>query len=81
MRRQGIRSLIMTASRPLPIRAELMVTNLIPDLIVVDKARKVVNIFELTIPAEMRIEAAHQLKANKYVHFLTDIRDYSVNVV
>ena len=47
----------------------------------VDKARKVVNIFELTIPAEMRIEAAHQLKANKYAHFLTDIRDYSVNVV
>ena len=43
--------------------AELTVTNLIPDLIVVDKVRKVANIFELTIPAENRIEAAHQRKA------------------
>ena len=28
----------------------------------------------------MRTEAAHQRKANKYAHFLTDIRDYSMNV-
>ena len=27
----------------------------------------------------MRIEAAHQRKANKYTHFLTDIHDNSMN--
>ena len=50
---------------------ELTVTDLIPDHIVVDKARKVVDMFEITIPAEKRIEA---------VHFLTDIHDYNVIV-
>ena len=44
---------------------ELTVTDLIPDLIIVDKARKVVDMFEITIPAEKRIEAVDQRKATR----------------
>ena len=43
-------------------------------------ADPVIEVFRAEILAEMRIEAAHQRKANKYAHFLTDICDYSVNV-
>ena len=48
---------------------------------IVEKSNKTVTIFELTIPAEHRIKSAHELKFQKYQHFITDIQTYTVKVI
>ena len=58
----------------------IVVSNLKPDLVIVSKKEKSVSIFELTVPAEHRIEAAHKLKTEKYQHFLTDIKSFKPSV-
>ena len=57
----------------------LVVTNLKPDIVIIDKVKKKVNIFELTVPSEVRIDTANKLKQEKYSHFRTDIQ-YEVTV-
>ena len=37
--------------------------------------------FELTVPGELRIEAAHKLKFDKYQHFETEVTQYQVKVI
>ena len=59
----------------------VLVTNLKPDIVIMDKSKKTVSIFELTVPAEHRIKIAHDLKYQKYQHFLTDITTHTVNLV
>ena len=51
----------------------VVVSNLKPDIVIVDKSDKQVHIFVLTFPSEARIDTAHKLKHEKYQHFLTDI--------
>ena len=58
------------------IPASVLVTNLKPDIVVVDQLKKCVTIFELTVPSEMRIVAANKLKTEKYQHFKTHISYY-----
>ena len=55
------------------IPADLLVTPLKPDIVIIDQKNKTVEIAELTCPFETRIAAAHKLKQDKYAHFLTDI--------
>ena len=55
---------------------DVLVSNLKPDIVVLDKKKKEVHIFELTVPNEQRIETSNQLKFKKYKHFLTDIKTY-----
>ena len=57
------------------------VSTLKPDIAVVDKQKKTVDIFELTCPAEHKIETANRLKAQKYSHFETDIIHYKAPVI
>ena len=59
----------------------LAVTTLKPDIVIFDKASKTVDIFELTIPAEHRIKKAHELKYEKYQHFISDIKNQTVKVL
>ena len=59
----------------------VLVTNLKPDIVIMDKSKKTVSIFELTVPAEHRIKIANDLKYQKYQHFLTDITTHTVNLV
>ena len=56
-------------------------TTLKPDIVIVEKSNKTVTIFELTIPAEHRIKSAHELKFQKYQHFISDIQTYTVKVI
>ena len=58
----------------------LVVTNLKPDLVIIDKKCKSVNIFELTVPKETRIQIANTLKKDKYQHFTRDIQASEVSV-
>ena len=59
---------------------EILVTNLKPDLVIIDRQTKKVNIFELTVPGEHRIEISNKLKSDKYQHFLTYITHYKPSV-
>ena len=59
---------------------DILVTNLKPDLVVIDRETKKVDIFELTVPGEHRIEISNKLKSDKYQHFLTDITHYQPTV-
>ena len=59
----------------------LLVTNLKPDIVVIDKSAKSVNILELTCPGEMRIDTANKLKQAKYQHFLTDITTFKPSLI
>ena len=55
---------------------EVLVTNLKPDIVIIDRKTKTVEIFELTVPGEHRIEISNKLKTEKYEHFLRDITSY-----
>ena len=63
------------------IPPEIMVTTLKPDLVIIDRQRKSLEIFELTVPGETRISTAHKLKFQKYQHFCSDINTYKVSVI
>ena len=60
---------------------DVLVTNLKPDIVIIDKMKKSVSVFELTVPGEQRLEIAHKLKFEKYQHFISDIHRYSTTVV
>ena len=62
------------------IPPNLVVTTLKPDIVIIDKSSKTATIFELTIPAEHRIKIAHELKFQKYQHFMSDIKSHTVKV-
>ena len=59
---------------------DIIVTTLKPDIVVIDKKTKTLDIFELTVPGETRISTAHNLKFEKYQHFISDIQAYRVSV-
>ena len=67
-----------TAGSTMP--ASILVTTFIPDLILIDRQERTLNVWELTIPAETRIEAAHNRKQEKYEHLTRDITNFTVNV-
>ena len=58
----------------------VIVTNLKPDIVIIDKKNKTINIFELTVPGETRLKISHNLKQEKYQHFTSDIKSYSAAV-
>ena len=58
------------------IPPEILVTTLKPDVVIIDRKSKKVDIFELTVPGEQRIEISHNLKTEKYSHFVSDITRY-----
>ena len=58
----------------------IIVSNLKPDIVIIDKKEPKVSIFELTVPSEQRIDISSRLKSDKYQHFLTDIKSHAVTV-
>ena len=56
------------------IPADIMVTPERPDLVIINRDFKWVNIFELTIPFETRIDISHSLKEEKYHDLKEDIK-------
>ena len=59
------------------IPPEICVTNLRPDVVVLEEESKTIHIFELTMPGEHRIDESNRLKSNKYNHFVTDCAPYT----
>ena len=62
------------------IPADLCVTNLKPDIVIIDNEKKTLHIFELTVPLTSNIDQRHAEKSQKYAHFLTDITGYKCTV-
>ena len=62
------------------IPANLCITNLKPDIVIIDDDKKVLNIFELTVPLAANIDQRHTEKTQKYSHFITDITGYECKV-
>ena len=58
----------------------MIVTALKPDIVIIDQKAKSVNIYELTVPGEKRINVANNLKAEKYQHYLTYITHFTPSV-
>ena len=54
----------------------LCVTNLKPDIVIVDTDTKTLHIYELTMPLSANIDTRHQKKTHKYTPFITDITGF-----
>ena len=59
---------------------DLCVTNLKPDIVIIDKHKKIVHIYELTVPLTMNIEERNKEKFKKYAPFITDMTSYTCSV-
>ena len=59
------------------IPSQLCVTRLKPDIVIVDEVKKILHIFELTVPLTVNIDQRHSEKTQKYTPFLTDITNYT----
>ena len=62
------------------IPVNLCVTNLKPDIVIMDTQKKHMHIFELTCPLSMNIDKRNQEKSKKYAPFVTDITGYVCTV-
>ena len=51
-----------------------------PDIVILDKHKKIIHLFELTCPSEKHIDTRNTEKSNKYAHFVTDITQYKCPV-
>ena len=59
---------------------DLCVTNLKPDIVIIDKHKKIVHIYELTVPLTVNIEDSNKEKSKKYAPFITDMTSYTCSV-
>ena len=56
-------------------------STLKPDIVIIDKKTMSVNIFELTVPGELRLDIANSIKMEKYQHFTSDIKQFTASVI
>ena len=54
----------------------LCVTNLKPDIVILDEHKKTLHIYELTMPLNMNIDTRNKEKTQKYTPFITDITGF-----
>ena len=62
------------------IPVSLTVTNMKPDLVIIDDHKKTVYIFELTVPFESNIKSRNHYKTEKYAFLIQDIKSHQVSV-
>ena len=62
------------------IPPELCITVQKPDIVIIDKHKKDIHLFELSCTVKKRIETRHLEKTKKYAHFLSDITQYKCTV-
>lgn len=56
------------------IPSNIIITAERPDLTIIDRENKTIYLFELTVPMETRIDAAHDLKLEKYAALTGDLQ-------
>jgi len=57
------------------IPPDIIVTSERPDLVIINRGERTLYLYELTVPYETRIDAAHELKAEKYSSLYYDLKD------
>ena len=57
---------------------EICITAQKPDIVIIEKSNKSIHLFELTCPLEQNIQKDHDIKLNKYAHFVTDLSSESM---
>ena len=57
------------------IPPDILQTQQRPDLVIIDREKKVISIIELTICFESNFEAANARKTERYVHLKSDLQD------
>ena len=62
------------------IPVDLCITNLKPDIVIIDKNKKIFYIYELTVPLATNIDQRNAEKTQKYAPFITDITGYACTV-
>ena len=62
------------------IPADLCITNLKPDIVIIDNSKKILHIYELTVPLATNIDQRNAEKTQKYAPFITDITGYACTV-
>ena len=63
------------------ITPDILVTTSRPDLVIIDKRKKIFNAFELTVPYKHNESIRHTEKQNRYASMQTDITQYKANIV
>ena len=59
---------------------DILVTNLKPDLVIVNKTNKFVTLLELSVPFETNIENTHDRKVKRYQNLINDIEQSGYTV-
>ncbi len=62
------------------IPADILVTNLKPDLIIVNRPEKTITLFELSVPFETNISNTHARKVDRYKNLIADIEERKYKV-
>ena len=52
-----------------------------PDIVVIDRKRKVLHTLELTVPFERNIDLRHTEKTNRYAYLITDVKTHKTNIL
>ena len=58
------------------IPPHILVTNLKPDLFIINEVNRVIIIVELTCPWDTNVERSHQYKQEKYAPLVTDLSQH-----
>ena len=58
----------------------LCVTNLKPDIVILDEHKKIMHTYELTVPLNMNIDTRNKEKTQKYTPFMTYITGFQCNI-
>ncbi len=66
--------------RPWTVPPDILPTSDRPDLVVLNREKKTISIFELTVPYENNIAKNHQYKCHKYVPLILDLQRIDFNV-
>ena len=67
--------ILVDLEKRLVFPAEIVVTALRPDMVLVERLKKMVMIFELTVPCEDRMMEANVRKSNKYEELRQECED------
>ena len=62
----------------LPI--DIIITAQKPDLVIIDRNKRNIILFELSVPFELNIDSTHELKVNRYSKLVSDIESSGYTV-
>ena len=62
------------------IPTDILITNLRPDLVILNRSEKAITLFELSVPFETNITATHLRKVQRYETLIFDLENSGYNV-